>query len=377
MASNQMLIPTKIKVGFQNREDTYSKKLAYVIFYDHKNVLRKEKSWQSWRDEKIKPEDFDNEPTEGFVLNKKVGGYKSHYNFRDSHVRVYDPRGFEFEISVSNLLFILQQCDCNRGKGLEGKFVYAWQGTELVLLPVDSEEYKQSTQFTQLQTRTVKAKDLIPGASYSTKKQDIYTYLGKFVKYNVNISSEKKKKESKFVFWDAKSKTFVFFSDIKSIAECASDVISPDYAKLVVKYNKSVWGSKPVKLFTKTKKRKANNEYENYNWTIEESEGVYMQCCSLYESRFDLKLMKHINDPEPNGIVGRCKISIQNDFLHSENVNRYFYKDPQQMQRQQSRYWDRYETRFFDKWIEPTDQELWVELESGAKFQLNYSNFMI
>ena len=33
-------IPEKIKVGYQNRNDTYTKKLAYVIYYDEKGKLR-------------------------------------------------------------------------------------------------------------------------------------------------------------------------------------------------------------------------------------------------------------------------------------------------------------------------------------------------
>ena len=47
---NGCFIPKKIKVGFQERKDTYSGKLAYVIYYDEKNNLRKEQSWNSWRD---------------------------------------------------------------------------------------------------------------------------------------------------------------------------------------------------------------------------------------------------------------------------------------------------------------------------------------
>ena len=66
-------VPKKIKVGFDNRSDTYTGKLAYVIYYDEKGKLRKETSWNSWRDENIEPEEYDNEPMSGFVLNKKVG----------------------------------------------------------------------------------------------------------------------------------------------------------------------------------------------------------------------------------------------------------------------------------------------------------------
>lgn len=38
---DNFFIPKVIKVGYDNREDTYTKKLAYVIYYDHTNTLRK------------------------------------------------------------------------------------------------------------------------------------------------------------------------------------------------------------------------------------------------------------------------------------------------------------------------------------------------
>ncbi len=40
----KFFIPSKIKVGFQERSDTYTGKLAYIIYYDNKGVLRKERS---------------------------------------------------------------------------------------------------------------------------------------------------------------------------------------------------------------------------------------------------------------------------------------------------------------------------------------------
>ena len=44
-----MFIPERIKVGYQERSGTYTGQLAYIIYYDVKGVLRKEKSWESWR----------------------------------------------------------------------------------------------------------------------------------------------------------------------------------------------------------------------------------------------------------------------------------------------------------------------------------------
>jgi len=182
-----IFIPEKIKVGYQNRRDTYTGRLAYVIYYDRYGKLRKEPSWSGWRDEKIEPDEYDNNPTEGFVLNKKVGGYCYHFDQRDTYVRVYDPRGFEFEISVPNLLYILEHANSIRGKGLEGEFVYGWDGTELVLVPVCSEEYKDRVSTAEklypLETECIKPSDLRPGFLYKSKYGEI-VYMGKHDYYN-------------------------------------------------------------------------------------------------------------------------------------------------------------------------------------------------
>ena len=121
--------------------------MGYVIYYDQKNVLRKERSWQSWRQENLGFNDYPNEPLEGFVLNKHVGGYKSDWNFRQSYCRIYDPRGFEFEITIDNLLWILDWEDCMHGKGLTGKYVYGWIGDQLVLIPCCTDDYKVSQEY--------------------------------------------------------------------------------------------------------------------------------------------------------------------------------------------------------------------------------------
>ena len=69
--NSSIFVPKTINVGYQNRSGTYTGKLAYIIYYDEKGKLRKEASWNSWRDNKIPNDEFDNIPTEGFVLNKK------------------------------------------------------------------------------------------------------------------------------------------------------------------------------------------------------------------------------------------------------------------------------------------------------------------
>ena len=109
MANERLNIPETLKVGFNSRSDTYSGKLAYVTYINKKGDIAKETSWKGWIDKNIDIEPYDNKPIEGFVLNRRAGGYKSGWNFRQTYCRVYDPRGFEVEISMENLLYILLQ----------------------------------------------------------------------------------------------------------------------------------------------------------------------------------------------------------------------------------------------------------------------------
>lgn len=194
MNSSNIYVPNKINVGFQNREGTYTGKLAYVIYYDEKGKLRKEASWNSWRDQEIPNEEYENIPTEGFVLNKKVGGVEESWGYdpRRTYTRVYDPRGFEFEITIPNLLWLLENCNCIKGKGLEGEFVYGWDSKDLLLIPVDSPEYKTIKAKSEAinNKNYIKAADLILGATYQGKNEDKwYVYLGRFDAYKKNWNS--------------------------------------------------------------------------------------------------------------------------------------------------------------------------------------------
>lgn len=175
-------IPKQIKVGYQKRGDTFTEKLAYVIYYDQKGELRKKNSWDSWRDASLSDNTFINDPISGFVLNKHAGGYSSGWNHRQSYCRVYDPRGFEIEITIDNLLWILDWVDCYKGKGLDGKFCYGWVGTDLVLIPECTEDYQESKIFSDslFKKPDTKKSDLVVGSSYKFKDGSELVYVGEF-----------------------------------------------------------------------------------------------------------------------------------------------------------------------------------------------------
>ena len=174
MANERLNIPQTLKVGFQDRKDTFSGKLAYVTYINNKGEIAKQTSWEGWRDKKIEVGTYENKPLAGFVLNKSTGIDRYSWNRRVTWCRVYDPRGFEVEISVDNLLYILQESSCTN-KELSGEYVYAWDGKDLVLLPTCSVDYKLSTDLINKKEK-ITAKSLKIGSSYKSTLRHEYSY---------------------------------------------------------------------------------------------------------------------------------------------------------------------------------------------------------
>ena len=297
MDSEKLFIPNKCKVGFQLRHGTYTGKLGYIIYNDGKQ-WRKEPSWESWRHkvgqvnyeyfngvrqetiiEGVEPIEFANEPTSGFVLNKKVGGYSTGWNHRQTYSRVYDPRGWEFEITVENLLFILDECSSIKGKGLEGDFVYSWSGKDLVLLPVDCNDYKLSTNFTKLQDKKISTKELKEGLVYLTNKMDRLVYLGKYDCYEhtwaIKLGTTPEKRH---IFMREDNKEFVFLKSISTIKEKVSDDLYDGFAEELDRLlNKSPHVSKPIRydFIDIDENEKIDSYYDKYYFKGKEYTGYY------------------------------------------------------------------------------------------------------
>jgi hypothetical protein len=272
MSKSQLFIPKKLKVGFQQRKDTYEGYLAYVIYYDAVGKLRKEASWESWRhkvdgshlhgnskrleDLRLTPQEVDNVPTKGFVLNKGVGGVRGSWsrNARNEYIRVWDPRGIEFEISVPNLLFILMHTNCVK-RQLEGEFVYSWDGKELVLLPVNTDEYRASTEYTKLQGKKIGARDLVEGHLYETKNQETVVFLGRFDFHHIarapTSSKRVYKSEKRRIFVDPDGKNLRYMSNVGFLSRKVGGMVG-DYAELLERYKESVYSSKVVGTVLKT-----------------------------------------------------------------------------------------------------------------------------
>lgn len=190
---DQFNIPETVNIGYQERKDTYTDRLAFITYKDTLGNLKSENSWNKWRDNDIEPDVISNIPRTGFVLNKNGGGDGWGYYDRAEFVRVYDPHGFEIEISIDNLLKIITYNGISKGNGIEGELVYAWEKNKrkLSLLPVTSEEYIHITKNkVDLSNITIfKKKEIKVGNTYLFKDTMVLTYLGK---HNVFTGYDKK-----------------------------------------------------------------------------------------------------------------------------------------------------------------------------------------
>jgi len=137
------------------------------------------------------PAIIDNESLSGFEINKRVrrgGGWSG------SNVvwRVTDPRDFELEISSENLQRIIDCATIVNGV-IQGKCCWGRDGAKNVLLPENSDIYKEAVVTTKKLNTSIPLKELIPGdlvTMHSAEYPGNCHYLGKF--YCVVLTQKKR-----------------------------------------------------------------------------------------------------------------------------------------------------------------------------------------
>lgn len=317
---NNVFIAPKIKVGFQKRDDCFTKQLAYIIYYDDKGKLRKETSWESWRNKSIPAQEFDNEPTDGFTLNKDIKRYNGEWwSSTRTMIRIHDPRGFEFEVTTENLIGILMHTDCLR-RGLIGQFVYAWSGKELVLLPTNSEEYQKAVKFTTNLSKKVKAKELVPGISYKTKREGDVIFIGRLNWYEYNSKAYPPtgpRKEFKvMVFTKDDGKSFFKKTSAEFLSEANSENPVSNFAELMDKFNNKIYANKIVKYdfrpaeFDTTMVR---SRYCEHNFQLANPSYFVERCPNMFQENY------------VEAIIKRNRLPDNSDYAEGYTIEGYRY----------------------------------------------------
>ena len=235
--TQQLFIPKTLKIGLDSRTDTYSGLLGFITYIQEDGTNKHKKSWENWRDKKLGILELDNSPIEGFVINKREGGGgRWSYNEREAKIRVWDPRGFEIEITIENMLDLLAECGSFPGKGLEGEFVYGWDQLRLSLISIKSELYKKSLIFSNVNVKSITENDLIIGGVYLSKKVDSLIYMGKVTWTDLYSYSKTCNIDSKYIFY--KNSYFVSYK-LEEIATCVSSNPVENIAELIGKMESS------------------------------------------------------------------------------------------------------------------------------------------
>lgn len=175
-------IPDKLKVGF----NTYDKNkfLAYFIYWDERGKLRKESSWESWRDKKIDPAEMENKPLDGFRVYRVRNGYRySLWEQRDAKMMVEHPTmNCLFEITPANFLELITANGVDKNGTILTPCVMAWDGPSLVLMSTQSPEYVETVEHS---AKVKELKNIKPevGHTYKDKSGDEVVYLGRKVIY--------------------------------------------------------------------------------------------------------------------------------------------------------------------------------------------------
>lgn len=183
-AAKDIKIPTNHYVGFQARgEDDVP--LGFMTPDGTDSAATKRKATvDTWArgygrtEPAIPAASYENKPLTGFKLGREIRRYAS-WGQGNVKWRIEDPRGFELEISSPNFASIVLCTTMENGEILE-ECVWARQGSENVLLPVSSAEYKQAQINTTRIGKSVGLKDLQPGHHVILQNGEEGVYLGAF-----------------------------------------------------------------------------------------------------------------------------------------------------------------------------------------------------
>lgn len=262
--ADKFYIPNKLTVGFTAEEKASTGKLVQITYKDANGRIIREKTWREIIDDEASPkkkfikydtdangrlnynkpifknltgfpiQEIDNTPTKGFILNKsdKTSGWEN----RSNTCFFYDPRGFEVNLSLNNLLYILK---ITNGNYSNTSFVYSWIDDIMVLLPCSSDEYKNSIEFMDVKSMKFSLKDLKQGYVYNTKNLTKAIYIGRYDIIDTDhhhldsfVGYRRTSVSKSHIFYVESGNKFISMTSTH-LANVSSDKVVPNYKQLV------------------------------------------------------------------------------------------------------------------------------------------------
>jgi hypothetical protein len=176
-ANHTIRIFPKHYVGFTDSQyDGDVVPFAFMTHYEDNAAGRKRQAQvDSWSRGKMNSTIIDNTPMIGFRVSR--GLRRLGWTHHATSVRIEDPRGFEVDISVSNMMMLTDNNLLENGEILR-ECVWGRDGGMNVLLPVNSSPYLAATVNTERMASTVNSRSVALGDTVLLKNGQQGRYLG-------------------------------------------------------------------------------------------------------------------------------------------------------------------------------------------------------
>lgn len=179
-------IPEKVYVGFQGRRGQDEVPLGFMTPYTDDEAGKKRQAtvdqWAGGRgygaNKTFNSVIIDNEPMYGFRLGRAIRR-SGHFGSGASYVRIEDPRGFELEISIENLVAVLEDVAMERCEFVGALIWGRVAGSQKnLLMAVDSDLYRGAVKTKAAVAQALPCKDFSIGDKIEAVTGETGIYMG-------------------------------------------------------------------------------------------------------------------------------------------------------------------------------------------------------
>lgn len=177
-------IPAKVYVGFQGRRSQDEVPLGFMTPYaEDKAGQKRRDTVDNWAkgyygsEKTFNSVMLENKPMIGFKVGRSIRRSGGWNGSGASYVRVEDPRGFELEITIENLVMCMSDNHIQDGE-IVAECVWGREGNRNILLPTNSEPYKASVATTEKISKKLSLRDIKPGDTIKFLTGETAQYFG-------------------------------------------------------------------------------------------------------------------------------------------------------------------------------------------------------
>jgi hypothetical protein len=176
-------IPEQVYVGFQGRRTQDEVPLGFMTPYNDDEAGQKRRDTvDNWARGYGSTKTFnsvilDNKPMIGFKIGRAIRRSGGWNGSGASYVRIEDPRGFELEITIENLVMCMNENLLDDGE-IIAECVWGRDGNRNILLPTNSEPYKNSVVLRTKVAAVIPLKEVTIGDEVELVTGERGIYLG-------------------------------------------------------------------------------------------------------------------------------------------------------------------------------------------------------